>query len=102
MKKPAECTSIEEVRAEIDRLDRQIIQALGERFQYVKTIVRFKQSEAEIEAPERRETVLRQRRQWAEEVGFPPDAVEEMYHNLITHFVRAELRDWEEQQIERG
>ncbi len=95
MVNPTECTSIEEVRAEIDRLDRQIIQALGERFQYVKAIVQFKHSEAEIDAPARRDLVLRQRRQWAAEVGFPPDAVEEMYHNLITHFVREEKRDWE-------
>ncbi|MBP7962176.1 MAG: chorismate mutase family protein [Caldilineaceae bacterium] len=94
MANPAECTTIDEVRAEIDRLDRQIIQALGERFQYVKAIVQFKNSEAEIDAPARRALVLRQRRQWAEEVGFPPDAVEEMYHNLITHFVKEEKRDW--------
>ena len=102
MPSPAECTNIDEVRAEIDRLDRQIIQALGERFQYVKAIVQFKHSEAEIDAPARREIVLSQRRQWAEEVGFPPDAVEEMYHNLITHFVREEKRDWEEKQIGHG
>ena len=45
---------------------------------------------------------MHQRRQWAEEVGFPADAVEEMYHNLITHFVREEKRDWEEKQIGHG
>jgi len=95
MNSPAECTTIEEVRAEIDRLDRQIVQALGDRFQYVKAIVRFKHSQAEIEAPARREAVLRQRRQWAEESGFPPDAVEEMYRNLIARFVEEEKRDWE-------
>jgi isochorismate pyruvate lyase len=96
MKKPEECTTIDDVRAEIDRLDRQIVQALGERFQYVKAIVRFKHSEAEIEAPVRRQTVLAQRRRWAEEVGFPPDAVEEMYHNLIDRFIQEEKRDWEQ------
>ena len=94
MPSPAECKTIEEVRAEIDRLDQQIIQALGERFHYVKAIVQFKHSEADIDAPARRELVMRQRRQWAEEVGFPADAVEEMYHNLITHFVKEEKRDW--------
>ena len=96
MKSPVDCNNIEEVRAEIDRLDRQIIETLGERFQYVKAIVRFKHSEAEIEAPARRETVLRQRRQWAEDVGFPPDVVEEMYRNLIARFVQEEKRDWHE------
>ena len=95
MVNPQECRSIDEVRAEIDRLDRQIIRALGQRFQYVKAIVQFKNSEAEIDAPARRALVMHQRRQWAEEVGFPADAVEEMYHNLITHFVREEKRDWE-------
>ncbi len=98
MKSPAECQTIEEVRAEIDRLDRQIVAALGQRFQYVKAIVQFKHSEAEIEAPLRRQTVLRQRRQWAEDAGFPPDAVEEMYANLIDFFVQEEKRDWKKEK----
>jgi chorismate mutase len=36
MKKPGECTSIEDIRAEIDRADRQIVTLIGERAGYVQ------------------------------------------------------------------
>jgi len=36
MKTPIECTSIEDIRAEIDHLDQQIIATIAERFSYVQ------------------------------------------------------------------
>lgn len=35
-KEPAECSGMEDVRAEIDRLDKTIIMLIGKRFQYVQ------------------------------------------------------------------
>jgi isochorismate pyruvate lyase len=93
MKNPNECTSIEEVRAAIDALDREIVSALGERFQYVKAITRFKKTEEDVRAPDRRRQVLSQRRAWAVEAGLDPDLVEQLYRMLIDHFVAEELKD---------
>ncbi|MEP0921827.1 chorismate mutase [Leptolyngbya sp. ST-U4] len=36
MKTPDECTNMAEIRSEIDRIDRQIVALLGQRFAYVK------------------------------------------------------------------
>lgn len=93
LKSPAECSSIEEVRAAIDSLDREIVQAIGLRAQYVKTITRFKKTEQEVRAPARRQQVLSARRAWAAEVGMDPDVVEQLYILLIDHFVAEEMRD---------
>ena len=41
MKSPAECSSIEEVRAAIDTIDHEIVTSLGLRYQDVKAITRF-------------------------------------------------------------
>lgn len=93
MKSPAECSSIEEVRAAIDAIDHEIVTALGLRSQYVKAITRFKKTTEDVRAPERQATVIRQRRAWAAEVGLDPDVVEKVYRLLIDHFVAEELKD---------
>jgi isochorismate pyruvate lyase len=93
MKSPAECASIEEVRAAIDTIDQEIVQALGLRFEYVKAITRFKKTEADVRAPARRAQVLADRRAWAAEVGLDPDVVEQIYVLLIDHFVAQELKE---------
>ena len=46
MKKPDECADLAEIRMEIDRIDRDVIAALGERFQYVKAAAKFKKNRA--------------------------------------------------------
>ena len=94
MNSPQDCTTIEEVRLAIDAIDQEIIAALSRRFAYVKTITRFKQTEAEIQAPVRFATVIETRRAWAQQAGLEPDVIEQMYRNLIAHFIdveRAEL-----------
>ncbi|HEY9657222.1 MAG TPA: chorismate mutase [Allocoleopsis sp.] len=42
-----------DIRAEIDRLDRQVVALLGQRFAYVKAASKFKTSETTVRAPER-------------------------------------------------
>ena len=90
---PDDCESIEEVRHAIDQIDQQIINSLGQRFLYVKTITRFKKSEEDVKAPERYKAVLATRRHWAEENGLDPEMIETLYRNLIEHFIAIELED---------
>jgi isochorismate pyruvate lyase len=88
-----DCRNIEDIRKAIDELDEEIISLIGKRFQYVKEIVKFKKkNEESIVASERREAVIRSRRKLAVENGLDPDVVEELYRNLINHFIAEELR----------
>lgn len=93
MKSPAECSSIEEVRAAIDALDREIVEAIGLRAQYVKAITRFKKTEQDVRAPDRRRQVLAARRAWAEAADMNPDVIEQIYTLLIDYFVTEEMKD---------
>jgi isochorismate pyruvate lyase len=61
MKTPNQCENMADIRAEIDRLDRQVVALLGQRFAYVKAAPKFKTSEATVKAPERFRTMLGQR-----------------------------------------
>jgi isochorismate pyruvate lyase len=92
MNPPDACTSIEEVRAAIDTLDREIIAALGRRFGYVKAITRFKTTAADVQAPARYQHVLATRREWAEQAGLRPDVVEQIYRELIAYFIDEEMK----------
>jgi isochorismate pyruvate lyase len=95
MKTPDECSNLEEVRYEIDVIDREVIQALGERFAYVKAAAKFKTSEASVKASERFNAMLQQRRIWAEEAGLNPDVIEKLYRDLVNYFICEELKHWE-------
>ena len=61
MKTPEQCESMVDIRAEIDRLDRQVLALLGQRFAYVKAASKFKTSETTVRAPERLQAMLQQR-----------------------------------------
>ncbi len=92
MKKPEECKDIDEIRNSIDLLDAEIIRLLGERFKYVQEIVKYKNKDRDsIVAKERREQVIRTRRELAVENGLNPDIIEQIYKLLIDHFIDEEL-----------
>ncbi len=94
MKAPADCASLEEVRAQIDRIDEQIVRLIGERAGYVKAAARFKDSEHAVAAPERFAAMLQTRRQWAEREGLSPDVIEAIYRELVRYFIAEEKEHW--------
>jgi len=94
MKAPDECSDIQEVREEIDIIDREVIEALSKRLQYVIAAARFKTSEASVKAPDRFYAMLQQRREWAKEAGLNPDVVEKLYRDLVNHFSDEELKEF--------
>jgi isochorismate pyruvate lyase len=95
MKVPEECLDIQDIRKEIDAIDRQVIELLGKRFAYVKAAAQFKKSTDGVKAVDRFNAMLQQRRIWAEEVGLNPDAIENLYRDLVGYFIEEELKHWE-------
>ncbi len=92
-KEPQDCTNIEEVRREIDLIDRMVVAMLSKRFSYVREVVKYKDGTAEgIEANKRRELVLRSRRKWAKSEGLDPDVIEDIYARLIDYFIDEEKK----------
>lgn len=92
-KAPQECNNIAEVRNEIDNIDKVIISLLCKRFDYVKEVVKYKSKDsASIEASDRRQQMLVQRRLWAEEKGLSADVIEQIYDTLVTYFIEEEKK----------
>ncbi len=94
MKQANECLNIQEIRSEIDRIDSEIIAALGNRFEYVKAAAKFKTSQTSVKAPERFQAMLEQRRIWAEKEGLNPDVIEKLYRDLVNYFIDEEFKHY--------
>lgn len=92
MTKPKDCKTITEIREEIDRIDKQIIDLIGERFQYVKEIVNFKSNEDEVKAKPRYEEVLEIRKKWAAQYELDPGVIENIYKTMIHYFIDEQLK----------
>ena len=88
----SEMNTLEEVREQIDRLDREIVKLIAERDGYVHQVVRFKTTVADVEAPQRAEAVIRKVRARATEHGTDPDIVESVYRAMIAGFIAQEKR----------
>jgi isochorismate pyruvate lyase len=93
---PEQCTSLAQVRDEIDRIDAQIVPLLAERGGYVLAAARFKHSAAEVPAPQRVEQVIAHVRAVAEAHGAMPEVVERTYRAMIAAFIEAEMRHWQQ------
>lgn len=83
--------TIAEVRAEIDGLDRRIVELIAERQQWVVAAAALKSDEQSVRAPARVEQVIARVRGLAEQAGASPEVVERTYRALIASFIDFEL-----------
>ena len=89
-RKPEDCADMEEVRAEIDRIDIALVDLIGERFTYVDRAWQLKQSPAEARVPWRIQQVINRVRTRAKEKGLPPELTEALWRQMIGWFVQYE------------
>ena len=77
------CTSMDEVRAEIDALDRRIVALLAERLHYIDEAARIKQSRDQVRDEARIADVLQKVRTEAERLGADSGVIAKAYSVLI-------------------
>jgi isochorismate pyruvate lyase len=83
---PEECSSMSDIRTEIDFLDRAIINLIGQRSKYLEAAAKFHTPDTTVRSPEQIKTMLLQRREWANAEGVDPDIIEKVYSDLVNHF----------------
>ncbi|MDE6252938.1 MAG: chorismate mutase [Lachnospiraceae bacterium] len=88
------CNSLEEVRANIDRIDNEIIKLIAERGTYVVQASVFKKDEEGVKDTGRVEKVIAKVREKAKEYGANPDMVEALYREMISMFVNMEMSEF--------
>lgn len=82
---------MQEIRKHIDELDREIIRLFSMRSEYVHEIVKFKTDEESVIAKERKELVIKQRGEWAEEMGLDRNTFSDLYARLLQQNISEEL-----------
>ena len=82
---------LEEIRAEIDLLDRRLVTLLAERERLVRRAGRLKADTGAVRAPGRVEQVVASARAMAAEAGASPDVAERTYRAMIAAFIDLEL-----------
>jgi isochorismate pyruvate lyase len=94
-KPPAECTDMTDVRAEIDRIDAELVALIAERFGYVDRAWQLKRAAGQEGAyvPWRIQQVIDRVRALAADKGLPPEMVDMVgaqWRNMIGWFVQYE------------
>jgi len=88
---PADCRDMTEVRTEIDRVDKALVDAIAERFGYVERAWQLKlEARQEANVPWRNQQVIDKVRARAGEKGLPPDLVEALWRQMIGWFIQYE------------
>jgi itaconate CoA-transferase len=83
--------NLEEVRENIDAVDREIVRLLAEREGHVRRAAHFKKTREDVEAPKRVEEVIRKVKALADGHGANPNVVEEVYRSMISRFISLEM-----------
>lgn len=87
------CDSLEEVRLNIDAIDREIVKCIAARGGFVIQAARFKKTTDDVKAPQRVEQVIAKVRSLSKEFGANPDVTEATYRAMIGQFIREELAE---------
>lgn len=88
---PGDCAGMEQIRVQVNKIDREIIGLLGERLGYVRAAVAFKPDESSIRRPDHWDAFFSARRKWAEEEGYDPAVIEAIYRALYDYTVKVQL-----------
>ena len=101
-KTPDQCKDLSDVRVEIDRCDKALVDLIAERFGYVERAWQIKlHLRQEANVPWRNQQVFERVRARALEKGLPPDLCEALWRQMVGWFIQHEeekLRDQIEEQ----
>jgi isochorismate pyruvate lyase len=86
-----QCSDMEEIRAQVNAIDREIIALLGRRLDFVKAAVQFKPDEESIRRPDHWDRFHAQRRAWGKEAEYDPDVIEAVYRRLYDYTIEVQL-----------
>lgn len=90
-RRPEDCTDMSQVRAEIDRLDAELVDLIAQRFGYVERAWQLKlAAKQEANVPWRNQQVIDRVRTRATERGVPPDLCEALWRQMIGWFIQYE------------
>lgn len=93
-----QCDTLNEARAEIDVVDREIVELIAKRNDYIKQIAHFKTSVEEVKAEERIADVISNVRAQAISLDLSPNLINDLYVRMIDEMVENEISEFKNAQ----
>jgi isochorismate pyruvate lyase len=88
------CLDINDVRRNIDAIDKALVSLIAKRGAYVKQASEFKSTTAEVEAPKRVEQVIQKVTEIARNEGANIKVVQSVWRTMISVFTEVEMEEW--------
>jgi isochorismate pyruvate lyase len=92
---PEDCTTMLEVRAGVDALDRDLVALLATRFGYMRAAARIKPSREAVRDEERKARVIAAAVAEAEARGIPGDVIGDIWERLVEGSIAYEFNEWD-------
>ena len=88
---PADCTTMTEVRAGVDAVDRELVALLGRRFGYMDAAARIKAERSAVRDEPRKRQVIANVRGAARDARVPDAVVADVWERLVEASIAYEL-----------
>lgn len=96
---PENCTTMAEVRAGVDALDRELVALLATRFGYMRAAARIKPTREAVRDEERKARVIAAAVAEAEARGIPGDVVGDIWERLVEGSIAYEFTEWDRVRV---
>lgn len=92
---PDDCTTMAEVRAGVDALDRELVTLLATRFGYMRAAARIKDARTAVRDEARKASVIAAAVAGAEAQGVPADVIADIWERLVEGSIAYEFAEWD-------
>ena len=86
--------SLDQIRTNIDEIDKEIVVLLSKRGNYVKQAARFKTTPDHIRDEKRLEQIIEKVTLYAKEIDFDPFTIETIYRSMLEAFIQLEMKSY--------
>ncbi len=94
-KAPELCTTMAEVRAGVDSLDRDLVALLAERFRFMDAAARIKPARAQVRDEARKAQVIANAKAEGERLGLDPAVAATLWETLVEASIAHEFEQWD-------
>ncbi|MCB4859765.1 MULTISPECIES: chorismate mutase [unclassified Sphingobium] len=92
---PESYTTMAEVRAGVDELDRQLVALLAQRFAHMRAAARIKPERGAVRDETRKAEVIANARAEAERLGLPGEAIAKLWDQLVEASIAYEMTEFD-------
>ena len=92
---PDDCRSMAEVRAGVDRTDRELMELLARRYGYMRAAARIKPTRDAVRDEGRKAEVIRNARRDAADRDLPADELAAIWNDLVESSIAYEMTEWD-------